>query len=72
MILAVVVLPVLAFAGVPLVTMGSAYFIETHSTSHSVHFHWSLSIIACVFLFGVALIVFSRREKASYTDLRKD
>ena len=72
MILAVLVLPVLAFAGVPLITMGSAYFIETHTTSRSIHFHWSLSIVACVFLFGVALVVFSRREKAGYTGRRKD
>ena len=65
MILAVLLLPVLAFAGVPLITMGSAYFIETHAPSQSIHLHWSLGIVACVLLFGVALIVFSRRENAS-------
>ena len=65
MILAVLALLVMAFAGIPPITMGSAYFVETRTTTHSVHFHWSLTIMACIFLSGLALTVFPSRENAS-------
>ncbi len=63
--LAVAVLPALAFAGVPLITRGSAYFIETGATTSSVHLHWPLAIVAALFMVGVALILFPRRDTAA-------
>jgi hypothetical protein len=68
--LAVAALPALAFAGVPLITMSSAYFAETGTTRSSVHFHWALAVIATLFLVGILLILFPRRSKVG-NPLRK-
>jgi len=58
-------LPILAFAGVPLITENSAYFVETGATTHSVYWHWPLALIAVFFVVGIILIVFPAREKAT-------
>lgn len=60
---ALAALPVLSFTGIPLITGSSAYFVETGVTTHSVHWHWPLALVAFVFLVGIALIVFPRLEK---------
>lgn len=60
--LAVAALPALAFVGVPLVTMGSAYFVDTGATTSSVHMHWPLTVVAVVFVSGIALVVSPRRS----------
>jgi hypothetical protein len=59
--LALAALPALAFAGVPLITRSSAYFVETGTTTSSVHFHWPLGVVAVSLLVGIALILSSRR-----------
>ena len=60
-------LPILAFAGVPLITGNSAYFVETGATTYSLQWHWPLGLVAAFFIVGLTLIVFPRREKAPLT-----
>jgi hypothetical protein len=63
--LAVAALPALAFAGVPLITRSSAYFVETGITRSSVQFHWPLGLVAILLAFGIVLILSPRRSKAA-------
>jgi hypothetical protein len=62
--LAIAALPALAFAGVRLITRSSAYFVETGTTTSSVHFHWPLGVVAVSLLVGIVLILSPRRAKA--------
>lgn len=59
--LAVAILPALDFAGVPLISRSSAYFVATCETKSSIHWHWPLTVVAAIFVVGVALILFPRR-----------
>ena len=61
-LLAVAALPALAFAGVPLITRSSAYFLDTGATKSSVNLHWPLAAVAALFFIGVALVFFPRRD----------
>jgi hypothetical protein len=61
--LAMAALPALAFAGVPLITFSSAYFVETGTTRSSVHLHWPLAVVTAFFLVGIVLILLPRHSK---------
>ncbi len=60
-VLAVAALPALAFVGVPLISMDSAYFVDTGATTSSVHVQSPVAVVAAVFALGVALVFFPRR-----------
>jgi hypothetical protein len=62
--LALTALPALAFAGVPLITRSSVYFVETGATRSSVHFHWPLGLVALLLVVGIVLILVPSRSNA--------
>ena len=62
-ITAIAALPILALAGVPLITGNSAFFVETGVITHSVHWHWPLVVVAALLMLGIILILVSGREK---------
>ncbi len=66
-LLAVALFPALAFAGVPLISRSSAYFLDTGTTKTSVHLHWPLAAVAALFVIGVALVLFPRRDNVAST-----
>jgi peptidoglycan/LPS O-acetylase OafA/YrhL len=71
MLAPLVALPMLAVAGVPLVTGSSVYFAETGVTTHSLHWHWPLALVAFVFLVGVVLTIFPGLERRPFSAAAK-
>jgi hypothetical protein len=63
--LGIALLPALAMANVPLLSIGNAYFVDTGVTRTSLQLHWPLIIPALPFLIGVLLILAPRRQKAT-------
>jgi len=56
-LLALIVVPLLAIAGVPLVTMNSTHFVATGATTNHVQAHWPLVVPLLVFLAGLILLM---------------
>lgn len=66
-LLAVAVLSALAFAGVPLITRSSAYFLDTGATKSSVNLHWPLAAVAALFVVGITLLLVPGRDNVAST-----
>ena len=49
--------------------MGSAYYIDTGTTRHSLQLHWSVIVIGCVALVGVAMLLIPVRKDPADPDV---
>ena len=60
--LAVISVPVLAFAGIPLLTRSSKHFVETGESSSSLQLHWALYLVAATLVIGIVVALYPRRN----------
>jgi len=65
--LAAALVPALAFANVPLVTMSEVFFADTGVTRTSVHLHLPLLVPAIMLIIGIALTFIPRRNAVHST-----
>lgn len=63
--LAAALVPALAFANFPLVTMSEVFFADTGIKRTSLHLHWALLVPAIMLVIGIALTFIPRRDAAT-------